>query len=99
MAILPIGFNSAAAGDLKATVQFDFTGDAAGTCHFRIGNGRMEAAAGPAEAPDLSIRAPFERWMDIMAGKADGQRMFLEGKYTAAGDLSRLVRFRELPGG
>lgn len=99
MAVLPLGFNPRAAGDLEATLQFDFTGEIAGTCHFRIGNGRIEALDGPAEAPTLSVRAPFEAWMDVMTGKADGQQLFLEGKGAAAGDLSLLFRLKQLFGG
>jgi len=41
---------------------------------------------------------PFELWMDIMAGKAEGQKMFMEQQYKAVGDFSLLMRFGELFG-
>jgi putative sterol carrier protein len=36
----------------------------------------MTASEGKAEKPDLTVDAPFDVWMEIMTGKADGQQMF-----------------------
>ena len=36
--------------------------------------------------------------MDIITGKADGQQMFMQQKYKAVGDLSLLMRMKELFG-
>lgn len=91
MAILPMGFNPQAAGDARAVIQFDFSGEAVGTCHFRIEKGTMTALAGAADAPDLTIKAPFGLWLDIMTGTTDGGQAFMEQKYEAAGDLNLLI--------
>ncbi|MBI5582732.1 MAG: NAD(P)H-dependent oxidoreductase [Deltaproteobacteria bacterium] len=98
MTLLSMGFNPAGAGDTRATLQFDFSGAAAGSCHFRIENGRIEPCPGPAEKPDLTIDTPFEVWMDIMGGKADGQQLFMEQKYKVNGDLSLLMRMNQFFG-
>ncbi len=98
MLIMPMGFDPQAAGDLMAVIQFVFSGEVQGTCHFLIADGRMEAKAGPVLKPDLLIESPFEIWMDIMTGKADGQQMFMQQKYTVSGDLSLLLRMRVLFG-
>jgi multimeric flavodoxin WrbA len=98
MLILPMGFDPHAAGDLSATIQFIFSGEVQGTCHFLIADGRMEAKPGPSAKPDLLIESPFEVWMDIMTGRADGQQMFMQQKYTIAGDLSLLLRMQALFG-
>jgi multimeric flavodoxin WrbA len=95
MMILPLGFNTAAAGDTRATIQFNFEGDVQGSCHFSIGDGKLEAIKGTAENASMTINSPFELWMDIMAGKADGQQMFIEKKYTVEGDLNLLLRMNE----
>ena len=57
-----------------------------------------EAKEGPAENPTMTINSPFELWVDIMAGKADGQQMFMEQKYTVEGDLNLLLRMNEFFG-
>ena len=95
MAILPMGFNSQAAGAIRAVIQFHFSGETVGSCHFRIEEGKMTAFAGAANTPDLTIKTPFGLWMDIMAGKIDGGQAFMEQKYEAGGDLNLLVRLKE----
>jgi len=96
MLLTPMGFNRAASGDLKATLQFNFTGEVTGSCHFLIEKGTMKAVKGQAEKPTLTVDTPFGLWVDIMTGKADGQQMFMEQKYKASGDFSLLLRLRQL---
>lgn len=98
MMIMPMGFNPEAAGETAATIQFSFSGEAEGPCHLIIKDGRCEPSEGTAEGPDLTIDTPFEVWMDIMTGKADGRQMFMEQKYKVTGDLSLLMRIGELFG-
>ena len=97
--------NIARLGDMKrffATrppgVQFNFSGEMEGLCHLIIKDGRCEALEGAAKAPQLTIDTPFEVWMDIMTGKADGRQMFTERKYTARGDLPLTMRMGDLLG-
>jgi multimeric flavodoxin WrbA len=96
--IMPMGFRPEGAGDTKATMQFHFSGEAQGSCYFRIENGGIKAEMGEANNPDLTIETPFEVWMDIMTGKANGQQMFMEGKYKVTGDLSLLLQMNKLFG-
>ena len=98
MKIIELGFDSTGAGDTKAVICFKFSGEVEGVCHFRIEDGTITSKRGGAEKPDLTIDAPFQVWMDIMAGEADGQQMFMAKKYQAEGDLSLLMRMKELFG-
>ena len=99
MTILRVGFNPKGAGDTKAIMQFKFSGEVEGSCYFTIENGTIEARAGTAEKPDLTIEAPFEVWADILTGKADGAQMLMEQKYSAKGDMSLLMKMNQLFGG
>jgi multimeric flavodoxin WrbA len=98
LAMMRMGFNPRGAGDAKAVMQFDFSGEAAGSCHLKIADGKIQTAEGPAAAPDLTITAPFEVWMDIVTGKADGAQMMMEQKYQASGDLGLLMRMGSIFG-
>jgi multimeric flavodoxin WrbA len=98
MMILPLGFKPEAAQDLTAVIQFRFSGEVAGSCYFKIENNRLTPVEGEADKPDLTIETPFEPWMDILTGKADGQKSFTEGKYNVKGDLMLLLRFGQLFG-
>ncbi len=98
MAIMPMGFKPEAAGNLKATFQFDFSGKTTGSCHLTVAGGKITAAAGPATKPDITIRTPFDLWMDVMTGKADGQQAFMDQKYHVDGDFSLLLKMGSLFG-
>jgi multimeric flavodoxin WrbA/putative sterol carrier protein len=99
MMIMSMGFNREAAGATKAVLQFNFSGEVEGSCYLKIENGRTEPRDGTSEKPDLVVDAPFDIWMDIVTGKADGQQMFMEQKYKTSGDLSLLMRMKDLFGG
>ena len=98
MAIFPLGLKAFAANGTKAILQFNLSGDVQGTCHFSMENGTVSALKGSAESPDLTIDTPFDVWMDIMTGKADGQQMFMAQKYKVQGDLSLLMRMGQIFG-
>jgi len=93
MTLMRLGFNSQAAADTKAVLQFKFSGEVEGSCYFTVDKGTIEARLGTADKPDLAVEAPFEVWMDIVTGKADGTQMFIEGKYQAEGDISLMGLF------
>lgn len=92
MLIMPRGFNREAVGDKQATVQFNFTGEVAGSCHFAIRKDEVKAVAGAVTSPALTIETPFNLWMDIITRKADGQQMYFEQKYRVQGDLELMIQ-------
>jgi putative sterol carrier protein len=91
MAISVYGFNTAAARGRRVVLQFDFSGRVDASCHFTIEEDKVAVAAGPADAPDIAIKTPFDLWADIMTGKADGGDMFLKQKYRVEGDPALMV--------
>ena len=59
---------------------------------FIFENGKIDAKEGQRANPEISIESPFELWMDIMTGKADGQQMFMDQKYKVEGDLALMLQ-------
>lgn len=92
MLLFPFGLNSEAAGNKKVILQFKFSGDVEDSCYFTIEKGNIDAKTGTWENPDLTIETPFDVWVDIMVGKADGQQMFMEQKYKVNGDISLMIQ-------
>ncbi len=90
MLVMSVGFNPEGAGDTKAILQFEFTGSVEGSCHFIISDGTFNYREGKSENPDLIIKSPFDVWMDIITGKADGGELFMEGKYQVEGNAEFL---------
>lgn len=98
MLVMAIAFNREAAGDIQATIQFNFSEAVDGSCYFTIGNGTIDPRSGQADKPSLTIDTPFDLWMDIVTGKADGQSLFMAEKYKVNGDMELLMRFDRLFG-
>jgi multimeric flavodoxin WrbA len=92
MIIFPVGLNSEAVGTRKVILQFNFRDDVTGSCWFMIQKDNISAEEGRKDNPDITIETPFELWMDIMTGKADGQQMFMDQKYKVDGDLSLMIQ-------
>ncbi|RPJ12867.1 MAG: hypothetical protein EHM30_12475, partial [Desulfobacteraceae bacterium] len=92
MRIFPVGIDKSAAGNRKIVVQFAFSGEVEDSCCFIIEKGKVEAKKRTEENPDITIKTPFDMWMDIMTRKADGQQMFMEQKYTVTGDLGLMIQ-------
>jgi putative sterol carrier protein len=97
--LMKFGFNADAAKGLSAKIQFNFSGEKKGACFLAINDGTIDVRQGKVSEPNLSVSSPFEVWMDILTGKADGQQMFLDRKYTAEGDLELLMQMNQLFGG
>ena len=94
--MLPMGFNPEGAGDTAATLQFEFSGEIEGTCHFVIAEQTMKGHVGRADKPDLTILVPFEIWFEVMTHKREGQQVFMEQLAKAKGDLGLLMRMGSL---
>jgi hypothetical protein len=92
MTFLRFHLNADAVRDETAILQFHFSGEVTESCHFVIRKNQVEAKSGSDPAPDLVIDTPFGTWMDIMTRKADGQQMFMEGKYKVQGDIELMIR-------
>ncbi len=91
-------FNPKAAGDLKATIQFEVKGKQSGKWFLSIENGKCAFQEGKVNDPNLTIQTPSEVWLAIAHKELDGQHAFMEGKYTATGDISLLMRMKSLFG-
>ncbi len=98
MTIMSMGFKPERAAQIKGVMQFTFSGEVEGSCHFEIENGEIRAKEGTSAKPDLIVESPFETWMDVITGKADGQQLFMQQEYRASGDFSLLLRMKELFG-
>jgi len=96
--LMKMAFKAENASGMNATIQFDFTGDESGSCSLAVSGNGIEGSMGPSPRADLVVRTPFEVWMDIITNRADGQKLFTEGKYQAEGDLALLTKFKDLFG-
>ncbi|MEW5722128.1 MAG: NAD(P)H-dependent oxidoreductase [Thermodesulfobacteriota bacterium] len=94
--LMSVAFNRQAAQGLEAVMQFDFAGQAPGSCHLKINREGLATALGPHPAPSLTVTVPFEVWMDVITGQVSGEQVFMEQKATAAGDFNLLLKMGAL---
>jgi putative sterol carrier protein len=93
---MPTSFDAAAAGDLKADIQFRLSGEAPCTMFLSISDGKCVAHKGEAESPALTIIAPADIWMKMSRGEINRPKALMDGLYTVEGDTNLLIRMAEL---
>ncbi len=93
---MPLAFDAQAAGELKAVIQFQVSGEEEFTAHLEIAGGDCVFHEGAAPRPDLVIHTPASVWLGIARGEIDGQAAFMSGRYRSEGNLSLLMRMASL---
>jgi multimeric flavodoxin WrbA/putative sterol carrier protein len=95
---MALSLSRAAAGDLKATIQFDVTGGQPMQGFLSIGDGTCTFDEGRTAGPTLTVKTPYEVWIAIANKEKDGQQAFMAGEYKVEGDMSLLMRMSTLFG-
>jgi multimeric flavodoxin WrbA len=93
---MPSVFDPSAARGLNASYEFQVSGKEAFSAHLRIEQGACTYAEGPADSPGIVIKTPASVWLAISRGELDGQTAFMNGKFTATGDLTLLFKMKKL---
>jgi len=93
---MPLGFDSAAAGDLKAEIQFDLSGQEGGKMVLSILEGQCSAREGESLSPNLTIISPADVWLKIARREINPARALMDGLYEVKGDMNLLMRMGEL---
>ena len=95
---MPLAFDPDAAGDLKAEIQFDVSGEDGGKWVISIAGGTCGVRRGEALQPNLTIETPGEVWVKIAKGEIEGPKALMEGLYRVKGDVRLLTQMRQLFG-
>jgi len=93
---MPGQFKSDKAAGMTATYQFDVTGEGGGKWFAKIENGALTTGEGEAENPSITLTVSAADWLDIVAGKLDGQMAFMTGKLKIQGDMSLAMKLKSL---
>ena len=89
---MPGRFKPDRAQGVKAQIQYDITGEGGGTYHADIADGKCTVSDGPAAAPTLTLTMTSQDWLDMLAGKLNGQVAFMSGKLRIKGDMGLAMR-------
>jgi len=89
-------FKAANAAGVNKAIQYDITGDGGGTWHAVIKDGTCTVNSGAASAPDLTVTMSSSDWLDMTAGKLNGQMAFMSGKLKLKGDMGLAMKLASL---
>lgn len=92
----PSNFNKEAAKGLKAVFQFDLSGDGGGKWAIRVDNDQCSVQEGSHSSPNITISMAAQDYLDMLAGKLNGQMAFMTGKLRIAGDFGLALKLQTL---
>ncbi|HEX4209716.1 MAG TPA: SCP2 sterol-binding domain-containing protein [Candidatus Binataceae bacterium] len=92
----PSRFNKEAAKGLNAVYQFDLSGDGGGKWYIAISNDQCEVSEGAHPSPNITLSMAAKDYLDMLAGKLNGQMAFMTGKLRIAGDLGLALKLQSL---
>lgn len=92
---LPKLFQKDRAGNTKATVQFDLSGDE-GQYHVDIADGAVASQKGAATNPDLTLSAAGDDLVKIFTGGLDPTAAFMSGKLKIKGNMALALKLQSL---
>lgn len=94
--MMPSRFKKDAAKGLNAIYQFDLSGDGGGKWQVLINNDLCEVKEGAHPSPNITISMAAQDYLDMLAGKLNGQMAFMTGKLRIAGDMGLALRLQSL---
>jgi len=80
------------AAGLEAVVQYILTGDEGGDYIITISDDKCKVAEGIADDPVMTMTADGAYFRDVLLGREDGMKGFMEGKLQLAGDLNLAMK-------
>ena len=89
---MPLSINRDAAKDANTVYQFNLSGEGGGQFAVRIKNGDCTVEEGTTTAPDVTISAAAEDYMNIVTGAYPFGLAFVNGRLKVEGDLRLVIR-------
>ncbi len=95
---MPDRFRPEKAGDLKAVVQFDLSGEGGGQWVVTIQEGTLEVQEGRVDNPTTTIRMAADDYVALTQGKLNPVTAAMTGKIRVEGNMGVALRMQTLFG-
>ncbi len=93
MSRMPKAFLPEKAADANVVIQYRLSGVEAGDWIVTIKDGTCTAERGVAENPTLTLTADSQVYKDVVTGKANPMKVFMDGGLKLGGDLNLAMKF------
>jgi putative sterol carrier protein len=93
---MPEAFLAEKAGDLRATFQFNLSGEGGGDWAVTVSDGTCTVVEGQAEKPNVTIGMDADDFAKMISGDLQPVVAFMQGKIKLQGDTSLALRLQEL---
>lgn len=91
-----VAANPAKVGALKASYQFDLSGEDGGTYHASFDNGAYDIGEGPVASPACTVTMAAADFQAMVDGKLNPTAAFMSGKLKIKGDMGLAMKLQSL---
>ncbi len=85
-------FRPEKAAGVEAVIQYHLTGEGGGDFIVTIKDGKCTVTEGVAENPKMTLTAEAEDFKNVLLGRMNGMKAFMDGKLKLAGDLNLAMK-------
>lgn len=93
---MPNQLNPDAAVGMSSVIQFKLTGDGGADYYVEIKDGKAAVSQGTHASPNMTMTLAAQDYVDLIAGKLNGQMAFMSGKLKIAGDMGLAMKMQTL---
>lgn len=93
---MPSAFVPERAEGLKATCQFELTGEEGGNWVLEIANQQCQVKEGVVAAPDATISLAAADYVAMVKGELDVMRSFMKGRLKVKGNMGLVMKVLDL---
>ncbi len=84
---MPAYFQPAAAGNDRAKLQFNLSGEGGGTWSLEVADGQCRTHEGPAANPDLTLSLAASDFLALITGELDATKAVMTGRIRFKGNI------------
>lgn len=88
--------NPSKVASLKASYQFELTGDGGGTFHANFDNGAYDIGEGPAANAGCTVTMAASDFVALVEGKLNPTSAFMTGKLKLKGDMGLAMKLQSV---
>ena len=90
--------NPEVAEKIKASYQFELTGDEEGSWAVDLTEGAGKVVEGAIDSPSVTITMASSDFVALVEGRLNGQMAFMQGKLKLQGDMSLALKLQQILG-